>query len=305
MTQPKLNDYLRKVRAVFDINEVVNQGFDAGKIVEYYTQSNLGYQFFHSNEGSVHMALNYDGKFSKDGYFGQAKLAETQLRAIGANRVLELASGKGFNLIYLAKRNPSVSFVGIDLTPVHVNAANAHADESGLQNIKFLVGDFHNLEFPNESFDYVFEVESICHAIDMKLVLETVNKLLRTGGLFTVIDGFKKKSLQLLSEDERLAALLVEKSMAVGGALLISEFKKNAESVGFETKEINDISYAIMPNLIRLQVLARGFFKFPLVAKLAYKLLPPYLVKNAIAGLLMPIVVQEQIQGYFVGTFSK
>jgi len=300
VTHPKLQKYLNEVRAVFDVDKLASQSIDNKTIVDYYTQSDPGYSLFHSFHGSIHMALNPDGKFNREGYYEQARIALHQIQETGAINILELASGKGFNSIYLAEQFPDKHFVGIDLTPIHVETSRKAVEAVGLKNIQFQVGDFQNLQFPDASFDYVFVIESLCHACDIKLALENIHRVLKPSGQLMVIDGFRKKSLDTVSADESLAARIVEKSMAVGSAWLLNDFTKLAQEVGFKILETKDMSEAIMPNLERFQFMARGYFKYPWLSKFILKVSSPYLVGNAIAGLLMPIVVGEGIQGYFI-----
>lgn len=74
-------------------------------------------------------------------------------------RYLELGCGQGFNLLLHASSHPSMEFLGIDFNPSHI----AHAEElvrlSGLTNVKFVEGDFLELEkeWPKEygTFHYV------------------------------------------------------------------------------------------------------------------------------------------------------
>lgn len=299
MAHPKLKRYLDKIQRVYNIKDFTSQDIDRDTIIKYYTQSSPGYAFFHSTDGSVHMAVSSNGEFSKDDYYAQARHFDEQIKRFGSTDVLELASGKGFNTVYLAQRNPNVRFTGIDITPLHVDLATQKSQSHSVSNAHFELGDFHSLKYPDQSFDYIFEVESVCHALNLSQVLNQVYRVMRPGGVFTLFDGFKKKSLDSISEDERIAALLVEKSMAVSGALTLDEFLKAAQDAGFEVIEQEDISEKIMPNLLRFQFLARGFFKYAWLGKAIKGILPDYLVQNAIAGMLMPIVVGDGIQGYY------
>jgi hypothetical protein len=72
-----------------------------------------------------------------------------------------------------------------------------------------------------------------------------------------------------------------------------------ARATGFEVVEVQDISQSTMPNLVRLENLARFFFQFAIFGKIFKLLLPEYLAQNAIAGLLMPLASQEDILGYY------
>jgi ubiquinone/menaquinone biosynthesis C-methylase UbiE len=244
------------------------------------------------------MALNYDGQFSKDGYFGQAKIIQEYINQTHAKKVLELASGKGFNSTYLAKQNPDVEFIGIDLTPEHVKFANENAQ--GISNLKFEQGNFQDLQFPDDSFDLVFEVESVCHATDMKKALSESRRVLKSQGFFIVIDGFRSPDFDSFSEDLKTAAKLAEISMAVEKGWKINEWTSLCETVGLKVEKMDDLSMAIMPNLSRFQFLARGFFKFPSISRTILKAMPYYLVQNAIAGIFMPFTIGAGMQKYYM-----
>ncbi|MEO1290503.1 MAG: class I SAM-dependent methyltransferase, partial [Chloroflexota bacterium] len=60
-----------------------------------------------------------------------------------------------------------------------------------------------------------------------------------------------------------------------------------------------DLSAQILPNLRRLQALQDRFFWHAFPLKVAKRLLPPYLVRNVIASMLMPHMVESGIQGYY------
>lgn len=94
-------------------------------------------------------------------------------------RVLELGCGDGTNLLSFAHILPESSFVGIDLSSVHIDSANRGAEELGLENLELLCDDVMN--FTRErfgEFDYI-----IAH------------------GLFSwVPDHVREKVLQIYSE---------------------------------------------------------------------------------------------------------
>ena len=294
----ELRKYLNKIDRIFSINSLLGQKIDDEFVVDYYEDSNLGYRYFHSVEGSVHMALNFDGKFDKDGYYEQAKIVSKQIESIDAKIVLELGCGKGFNSIFLAKKFPNVDLTGIDLTPAHLN----QAIESGrnFPNLIFKQGNFQMLEFADKSFNLLFEVESICHASDMKIALSEAFRVLKPGGRIVFFDGFRQPGFSNQSEDTKLASQLVEASMAIEKPWLINEWLGLAREVGFLEIKVDDISQAIMPNLAKFQFLARGYFKFPNLSRVILKVIPANLVKNSIAGLLMPFTITAGAQAYYL-----
>ncbi len=301
--QDELKKYLGKVDKVFNIRDFIEQDIEFQDIENYYKESELGYKFFHSSSGSIHMALNHDGKFDREGYFGQVKIVQDYINKTGAERVLELASGRGFNSIHLAKNNSNVQFVGVDLTPEHVKQARERGKD--IPNLEFHHGNFQELQFQTSSFDLVFEVESICHAIDMEIALLETKRVLKRDGLFIAIDGFRSKDFETFSSDLRKASKLAEVSMAVGKPWKINNWILLCEKIGFEVEDMDDLSLEIMPNLIRFQFLARGFFKFPSLSKLFVMIFPYYLIQNAIAGIFMPFTIDAGMQRYYKVALRK
>jgi len=101
-----LNECLNKIGRVFDAEELLGEKIDNDYVVKYYAKNSWAYRRFHSTEDSVHMALNFDGNFDKDGYYEQARIINKVIQETGARNILELASGKGFNSIYYRHENP-------------------------------------------------------------------------------------------------------------------------------------------------------------------------------------------------------
>ncbi|MGB4626689.1 MAG: class I SAM-dependent methyltransferase [Erysipelotrichaceae bacterium] len=291
-----LNRYLMKIEKIFPTKDLLSTDFDKKKIKSYYKNSSSGYKFFHSKEGAFHMALNYDGVFNKEGYLTQVKETSSLITEKDTSCVLELGCGKGFNSIFLAKQFPNIKFIGIDISQENLLVANKKS--RSMDNVSFSYGDYHNLEFKNESFDLIFEIESICYA-DQRKVLQNSYDKLKQNAIFVLYDGFKMDGFENLSEELKIAAKLVEKSMAVNNTLEIGEWLKIASEIGFKIKSCENISWAMMPNIGKFQILARGYFKYPFLSKLLLTFLPREMVMNSIAGLLMPFTVSNHAQGYY------
>jgi arsenite methyltransferase len=303
MPTQDLKDHLDKIRRTFDTNKLLRQSIDNQTVVAYYVESDYGYRVFHSTEGCLHLALNFDGKFGLDGYYGQARIVQEHINRIRPVSVLELGSGKGFNSIYLAKQNPTTKFVGIDLTPEHVTFARARARE--IANLRFEIGDFQDLSFYPETFDLVFAIDSMCYASNVSRALSEASRILKTGGYLNVIDGFRQARFNHLDSDIQLAAKLAEASMAVDHFWMIENWLGVAQKNNFSVSSFEDISEAILPNLVKLQHLAKGYFKYPILSKALLQILPVNLIKNSIAGLLMPITVRAGAHGYFSITLRR
>lgn len=293
----ELDRYSKKINSIFLTKNIINKNIDYDSIVNYYRNSSALYKYLHSYEGAVHMALNYDGIFNKEGYYTHLNEIFELINVSEVKSVLELGCGKGFNSIFLAKKSPKIKFLGIDITDEHLVIANKKSHH--IENLKFTYGDFHKLDFEDSSFDLIFELESICHANDSRQVLSEIFRILKNGGQFVLYDGFRQIGFESLADNLVQAAILTEKSMAVNRSEKIDTWLEIARKIGFKLKVRTDLSKAIMPNLGRLQILARRYFKYPFLSKIFLQILPQDMVMNTIAVLLMPFTVHNKAHCYY------
>jgi SAM-dependent methyltransferase len=284
-----------RLAAFFDLSALEGHGATTEEIKRYYEESRIGYRYVHSKAGAMHMALNPDGTFDRAGYEGQAGLVQARLTDADHD-ILELACGNGFNLELLAARNPQRSFVGIDLVESQIRRAGAAL--ASHPNASVHVGDFQALDFPADSFDCVFVVESFCHATDLPLAFQEVRRVLRPGGRFVVIDGWRTALYGDAPDVVRAMAANVELAMAVSAAVPADQWDAAAVEHGFAIVEELDLSSAIKPNLERLARGADRLLAHPRLAALARMFLPRSLVQNAVAGYLMPVTVELGVHTY-------
>jgi ubiquinone/menaquinone biosynthesis C-methylase UbiE len=294
-SEDNLKELLTQIEKVFDTGSILSENIGKNKIQKYYRESNLGYNLVHSKEGSVHMAINYNGVFHEDGYYQQVREISEHI-ADNLLNVLELGCGKGFNSTYLAKAFPTSTFSGIDITERHLVYAKKKAKSH--INLNFKTGDFHQLEQPDSSLDLVFELEAICHTDKPEVILGEVFRVLKPGGKFILYEGFRAANFDHQSKIQKEAAILIEKTMAVNNGHNIQEWLSIAEKIGFNVELNDDISYAIMPNLKRFHRLALKFFGSLILSKILLTILPDNLIKNTIAGSLMPFSIMQKSQSY-------
>ncbi len=99
----ELTKYLKRLDAAFELDEIIQQDLDLKEIEEYYFQSNPGYLLLHSAQGAVHMGLSSSGKYRAEDYLKQVNFVAEEIKRLDITQVLELGSGKGFNLYHLEK----------------------------------------------------------------------------------------------------------------------------------------------------------------------------------------------------------
>lgn len=292
--EENLKKQLDVIDSIFDTRKILDENLDRSKIQKYFDDSNWGYRLVHSKEDSVHMALNYDGVFNTEGYYQQVNEISELIQS--PSEVLELGCGMGFNSDFLAKRYPDSNFLGIDITSKHLKRAKEKAAKLTNMSVKF--GDFHKIEYPENTFDVAFEMESICHTDAPEVVLGEIHRVLKPGGKFMLFEGFRSDEFAELSEDQQKAGFLIEKTMGVNFGHNISQWTDIAKQLGFKVEMNDDISYAILPNLKRFNRIANKYYKNKNIAKLVYRLMSKNLIKNTVAGSLLPFSIAQKMQKY-------
>ncbi|MFF5209064.1 SAM-dependent methyltransferase [Streptosporangium sp. NPDC000396] len=103
-------------------------------------------------------------------------------------RVLDIGCGTGRPAVRLA-RTRQVEIEGIDLGLHQIEQAIALVREEGLEDrITLRHADAMTMDYPNESFDAAWAIESLPHVPDRGHVLREVSQMLRPGGrlVFTI-----------------------------------------------------------------------------------------------------------------------
>lgn len=286
--------YLKRVRQIFDIQSIINEPQEKPQIINYYTKNKLNYRFLHSWEGFIHFGISYDGKHKKDDFKEQARIVERYIHDCNAKNVLELGCGLGPNSAFLARRNPLITFEEIDISNKPLKRYTK------MPNVRFQFGDYHDLsDFADNAYDLVFAIDTLCYSNDKLQVLHEVKKKLKRGGLFIVIDWYKKDRVTSLSQSEDIMWKLVEKGFSADKF----ESVENVEGYMQEVYSITfakDVSQCVLPSMLRLESLLRFYFNHPAFAMAVNKLVPFDIVKTAIGELFLSTSIKRQIGCYYI-----
>ena len=125
--------------------------------------------------------------------------------------VVEIGSGRGGGLSYIARNYPAKSYIGVDLDKGAIAFSNKN---NKLENLSFRKGNAELIPLDNESCDVLLNVESSHRYLNMENFLNEVNRILKKGGHFLFTDFrydhewenteslFSKYNLKILREKD-------------------------------------------------------------------------------------------------------
>jgi sarcosine/dimethylglycine N-methyltransferase len=103
-------------------------------------------------------------------------------------RVLDLGCGYGSTARYLAA-NYGCPVTGTNISEKELELARERAGEAGLDHLlTFEYGDFHHLEYPDQSYNVVWSQESFLHGADKAQILSECRRVLVPEGTLAFTD---------------------------------------------------------------------------------------------------------------------
>lgn len=297
----ELDALLSKIETIYSFNDFTKLEISKPSIKRHYNGSAIGFKYFHSFEGCVHMGISENNTFHKSDYFTQIKRIANQIRKQQSGnksdfKVLELGCGNGFNISYLAKEFPTIKFVGIDITPNHLKAANEKVKL--LENVQILNMDFDALDFKSNEFDIIYAIESVCYSFLPKKLINDCYQFLKNDGTFLLFDLFRNGTNKPTTIQEKKLVDYIEISASNYELLDDESWSNLAQSAGFRIIKKKNISKTIIPTLNRFYQLAKVYYFNPTITKLMNSFLPKPLAHNSIASYLLKHSIENEYHVY-------
>jgi SAM-dependent methyltransferase len=286
--------YLKQIGRLLDIPSIINEPQEKPHIVSYFEKTKMMYRLAHSWEGYKHFGISYDGKHKRSDFKEQERIVERYIRDTGAKNVLELAYGSGANIASLARRNPDVTFEGIDLS------CKPLKHFTKIPNAHFEFGDYHDLSaLEDDAYDIVFIIEALCYSTNKLQVYREVKKKLKRDGLFIIIDAYRRDRAAPLSQSEDAMIRLIEKGVALEKFEYVGDVERDMREE-FSIAAVKDFTENILPSAINNERKGRKYFAHPMSTRIVNKILPYEAVKNIMAVYLVPISIKRQIGCYYL-----
>ncbi|MBD2740154.1 methyltransferase domain-containing protein [Coleofasciculus sp. FACHB-1120] len=225
-------------------------------------------QFYDASSGlweqiwGEHMHHGYygaDGTLKKDRRQAQIDLIEELLKwgevQVGEGlttpaNILDVGCGIGGSSLYLAQKFNATA-TGITLSPVQATRAKERAAVAGLSDrTSFQVADALNMPFADDSFDFVWSLESGEHMPNKQKFLQECYRVLKPGGTFLMATWCHRPvggADAQLTDDERKHLAEIYRVYALPYVISLPEYETLARKVSFENIRTADWSKAVAP----------------------------------------------------------
>lgn len=149
--------------------------------------------------------------------------------------VLDLGSGGGFDCLLAAKAvGPTGRVIGVDVTPEMVEKARRHAEQSGLRQVEFRLGEIERLPVADATVDVAMSNCVINLSPDKGSVFREAWRALKPGGRLAISDIVATAELpESVKNDPALYA------GCMAGAATIGQIESLLERTGFESIQIS------------------------------------------------------------------
>jgi len=118
--------------------------------------------------------------------------------------VVDLGCGPATQLGMVARLNPDIQFIGVDLSDEMLNKAHTYTRKQGLSNIQFRQEDITRLSsFPDNSVDAFMSTVVLHHLPDTQALEQTfmqIDRILKPGGGLYLVDFGHLKSEQSIRD---------------------------------------------------------------------------------------------------------
>lgn len=162
------------------------------------------------------------------------------------DHVLDAGCGIGGSSIWMAK-NHNNNVTAITISHQQAKHAAKHAARHHVSDqVKFEVSDFCATPYANQSFDVVWGLESVCHALNKGDFLKEAFRLLRPGGRIVICDGFITR--REFSDDEWQDIVICLNGWAVPNLCSRKEFTELLQQNQFSNIRYQDITAETMPS---------------------------------------------------------
>ncbi|MEO6254084.1 MAG: methyltransferase domain-containing protein [Ferruginibacter sp.] len=221
--------------------------------------------------------------------------------------IADLGCGVGTVARHTAKKYTQAHITGTTIVDYQVEKGNEFIAKEKLGGQVELVKDnFEHSSFTDAHFDFVYALESACHAggSSKELFVAEMARILKAGGRFCIADGFLKHDKKLPWLFNKIYRKIID-CWALPCFGNLDEFKSMLGKYGLTAIKTEEISMRIAPSVAYVPWTCIKFFATELWRKKSFKLKKERW-NNVIAPLLgMILGLYRKHFGYFIISGTK
>lgn len=212
-------------------------------IIEYYDHTRFDYRvaWDNSETPAVHFGF-YDENVSKhsDALMNTNRVLANMVDIQAGEKILDAGCGRGGSCFWLA-RNKQAKVTGITPVQTQIDECLERAKELDLEKeTDFVLADYCNTPFEDNSFDVVWACESLCHADQKVDFYKEAFRVLKKGGRLIIAEYLRSQRPAKPEEEKLLAAWL--NRWAIKDIDTKAEHQSHAEVAGFKNIVIKDVT---------------------------------------------------------------
>lgn len=267
-------------------------------IINYYEACEGDYRLFWDLNHSLAMHAGFWDATTKN--LREALMRENEVMAETAcisskDHVLDAGCGIGGSCIFLAKHY-GCHVTGITLSAKQVETATKASIKYGINELaSFHINDFCETTFPDESFDVVWGLESVCHAVDKNKFIQEAYRLLKPGGRLVVADGFTLQDSYSLTEKNNMSKWL--KGWGVESLETMSNFETYLKANHFQQIACKNITKNVLPSSKRLYWISFPAFLFSKIGEIL-RFRTQIQTNNIVAAYYQYITLKKKLWAY-------
>lgn len=151
-----------------------------------------------------------------------------------SGKVLEVGVGTGRNLKYYPT---GCSVIGIDISAGMLEKARKKA--RGMKNVTLLLMDAENLEFPDNSFDYVVTTFVLCSIPDPVKALKEMRRILKPSGELIALEHMRSSDPLIARIEDFVNPIM----FSLIGLDMTRNTVKSIEKAGFTIEEAKSLAF--------------------------------------------------------------